>query len=407
MRQQRSLAFGTPVRPLLAGAGFLLLGVLAACDGDPASEVAPPGLVLTPVSLGDLPGWEEDRVAEALPALRRSCAHLAKRNPSEPLGPGRLAGTVADWQPACRAAAQLDAGDEAGFRRLLLAEFVPYRAENLNGKPGLFTGYYEAALDGALNPDETYRWPLYRQPSDQITVDLDDFATDGKLGRLIGRTDNGRLVPYYTRAEIDRGALEGRGLELLWVKDPIDAFFLHIQGSGRVRLPDGTAQRVGYAGSNGHRFTAIGRALVEEGKISGKSASMQTIRDWLRANPEEGQEIMQRNKRYIFFREIGKEGPVGAQGVALTAGRSLAVDPTFMPYGAPLWLDTTWPASDRPLRRLLVAQDTGSAIKGPVRGDLYWGSGEAALEQAGRMSERGTYYLFLPKAVAQRRGAGS
>lgn len=407
MTQQRSLDIGSSCRWAFAGGVLALLSVLAACDGDPIGDVVPAGLVLTPVALSDLPGWDEDRVSEALPAFKRSCALLEKRDPSDPLGPGRLAGAISEWQPACRAVARLAAGDEAGFRRLLESQFVPFRAENLNGKPGLFTGYYEAALEGATRPDETYHWPLYHQPSDQITVDLGDFGNDAKIGRLIGRTDNGRLLPYYTRAEIDRGALEGRGLELLWVKDPVDAFFLHVQGSGRIRLPDGSAQRVGYAGSNGHRFYAIGRALIDEGKISRGSASMQSIRDWLRANPEEGREVMQRNKRYIFFREIDEEGPIGAQGVALTAGRSLAVDASFMPYGAPLWLDTTWPASERPLRRLLIAQDTGSAIKGPVRGDLYWGSGEEALEQAGRMKESGAYYLFLPKAVAQRRGAGS
>jgi len=172
-------------------------------------------------------------------------------------------------------------------------------------------------------------------------------------------------------------------------------------------LPDGRALRVGFAGSNGRPFYAIGRALIDEGVVSRERASMQAIRDWMRANPARANEIMHRNERFIFFRLIEGEGPIGAQGVPLTPARSLAVDPAFLPLGVPLWLDTTWPASEKPLRRLMVAQDTGSAIKGPVRGDFFWGSGEPALEQAGRMKQTGRYWLLLPKPVAERRARAS
>ena len=367
----------------------------------------PEGLVLTPVAFADIPGWSDDPVEQALPALKRSCAPIMRRAATAAVGPGQLAGTAADWQPACAAVLAHDEGDPAGFRALLEARFVPFRAESRSDKPGLFTGYYEAGLKGARAPDETYRWPLYGLPDDQVRIDLADFAGTAEKGRLVGRIADGTIVPYFTRAEIDRGALDGRGLEVLWVDDRIDAFFLHIQGSGRVEMSDGGAVRVGYAGSNGHKFFPIGRALLDEGLIPRDKASMQGIREWLGANPAEAEAMMQRNKRYIFFREIDGEGPLGAQGVALTAGRSLAVDPAFMPYGAPIWLDTTWPASDRPLRRLLVTQDTGSAIKGPVRGDFFWGAGEEAAAQAGRMKQEGRYFLFLPKALAQRRNAGS
>ena len=214
-------------------------------------------------------------------------------------------------------------------------------------------------------------------------------------------------MPYYTRAQIAEGALAERDLELIWSDDPVDVFFLHVQGSGVVELPDGGTQRVGYAANNGHDFTAIGRELIRSGALDGQSMSMQAIRDWLRAHPERADDLMRRNARYIFFREIHGPGPIGAQGVALTAGRSLAVDPSFLPLGAPLYLSTTYPATDEPLNRLMVAQDTGGAIKGPVRGDFFWGSGESALAQAGRMKQEGRYWLLLPKPVAERRGTTS
>ena len=244
-------------------------------------------------------------------------------------------------------------------------------------------------------------------PDDLVTVDLQRFSPDLAGKSVVGRVETGKLVPYHDRAAIDEGVLDGRELELIWLDDPVDAFFLHIQGSGKVLFEDGSVTRVGYAGSNGLKFYAIGRALIDEGKVPRNEASMQSIRDWLRANPAAGREVMQRNGRYIFFREVIGDGPIGAQGVPLTPGRSMAIDRSLLPLGAPFWLDTTWPGTDRPLRRLVVAQDVGSAIKGPVRGDLFWGAGEAALEYAGGMKQNGSYYLLLPKAVAERRGGTS
>ena len=222
----------------------------------------------------------------------------------------------------------------------------------------------------------------------------------------VGRMVDGLLQPYYDRRAIDAGALTGRGLELLWLADPIDAFFLQAQGSGRVRLAEGGSLRVGYAASNGLAPTMIGRILVERGELTKETATMQTVRQWLRDHPAEATGLMEMNARYIFFREVPGDGPLGALGVALTPGRSMAVDANLVPLGAPLWLDTTYPAgtpeAGRPLRRLVVAQDSGSAIKGVVRGDLYWGSGEAALLYAGPMKQQGRYYLLLPKTVADR-----
>ncbi len=375
-----------------------------ACEKPPDQVELPDQLSLTAVDFEAVPGWSEDRVAEALPALRRSCRRLLAQPDARPLGPNGLAGSIADWRAPCDRLLDLPAGDETALRRALEGEFVAFRADNQNGRTGLFTGYYEPELRGALKPADGYRWPLYRLPDDLVTADPSQFEAGVKSMKLVGRVEDGKLLPYHARAEIDGGALAKRGLELVWVDDPVDAFFLHVQGSGRVRLPDGGVLRVGFAGSNGRPFYAIGRALIDEGRIDRARASMQSIRDWLRANPKDAEAVMHRNERYIFFREIDGEGPIGAQGVALTPGRSLAVDRAFMPLGAPVWLDTTWPGSDKPLRRLMVAQDTGGAIKGPVRGDFFWGSGEAALEQAGRMKQKGGYYLLLPRAVAKRHG---
>ena len=415
---------GMNVAPLTGAALLLVLG-LAACSGEappkekppesPKAELAlppekapeKPAVLLEPVTFADLPDWSADPVSAALPALQRSCGRLTAQPDERPLGPDSLAGTVADWRAPCAALAALPAGDDAALRSLLEEWLQPFAVSDAGAREGLFTGYYEAELKAATDPAAPGATPLYRVPDDLVTVDLALFRADLAGEKLVGRVEDGKLVPYLTRAEIDAGALKDRDLELLWAADPVDAFFLHVQGSGRVVFPDGSVKRVGFAGSNGRPFYAIGRALIDEGVVSRQNASMQAIRDWLRANPQKAAEMMQRNARYIFFREITGDGPIGAQGVALTPGRSLAVDSSLLPLGVPLWLDTTWPATDKPLRRLMVAQDVGSAIKGAVRGDFFWGSGEPALEQAGRMKQPGTYYLLLPQTVAKRRDQAS
>ena len=382
---------------------------LASCGEAPPPEAVPERLVLTPVDYSDLPGWADDPVAAVLPALDRSCAHLAGQPDDRPVGPeeGAVGGTVADWTEACAALAAVPEGDDAAARAALEAWFVPFRATAGARETGLVTGYYEAELTGALFPGAGFHAPIFARPDDLVTVDLGRFRADMDGKHIVGRVEEGRLQPYHTRRDIAEGALGGRGLELLWSNDPVDVFFLHIQGSGRVRFPDGSERRVGYAMSNGHEFTGIGRAMIDEGKISRDQASMQSIRDWLRANPDEAAEIMMRNARYIFFRWIDGEGPIGAQGVPLTAGRSLAVDTAVLPLGVPVYLDTTWPADGRPLRRLMVAQDTGAAITGILRADFYWGSGEAALTHAGGMKQQGAFYILLPKPVAERRATTS
>ena len=363
-------------------AGGCLLGLatlLVACT----PPESPPGLKVSPSSYSMLPGWGDDRLEEALPALLNSCKVILKKPEDEPIGPKGLAGLAGDWQAPCAAAAELKGRNDPALARAFFERwFVPFTAEDIRGKSGLFTGYYEAEIEAARQPDSLHMYPLYRAPK-----------TPTKL----------------TRAEIEAGGLRGQGLEFLWLKDPVDAFFLQIQGSGIVKVTDGTEMRVGYAGNNGQGFVAIGKVMIEEGIIDRKSASMQTIRSWLRANPGEAQAMMNRNPRFIFFREVKENGPVGAMGVTLTAGRSLAVDPAFVPMGLPLWLDTSWPIDHgaakkgSPLRRLMMAQDVGTAIKGPVRGDFFWGSGEAALTFAGSMKNPGNWFMLLPVTAAARK----
>jgi len=396
-----------------------LFAVVAACALPPAppGEPAPPTgrayLGLQATTFAALNGWKGDDQAAALAVFMNSCGKLNAKPPAEKAGTLPEMGRYSDWQEICAQAALVRAGNETEAQYFFETRFTPYRA--IDGSinegvfvpygvvskrttQGLFTGYYEPELRGAFRPDTRFRHPIYGRPRDLISVDLGRFRAEWKGRQIAGRVEGGQLQPYATRTDIDLGVLKGRQLELLWVDDAIDAFFLHVQGSGRVVMPDGSVVRLGYAGRNGHRYTPIGRELVAMGALPADKVSLKTISDWLRANPLAGNEIMARNRSYIFFRVVEGDGPVGAQGVVLTAGRSLAVDRKFVPLGVPLWLDTDEPgASDKPLRRLVVAQDTGSAIKGPIRGDLFFGFGAAAGARAGEMKEKGGYFLLLPK----------
>lgn len=351
--------------------------VLAGCGaGAPerSDSAIPPRPGLTRVDFAELPGWVDDDASAALSAWRASCEVRGEKTS------GQGFGHPADWVAACASAPKEGSSAEV-VRRYVESSFTPFLLTDSSGGAGLFTGYYEPEVAGAKRRSASFPVPLYERPGDLVLV-------------------GDRIQPYFTRAEIDAGALEGRGLELLWLADPIEAFFLQVQGSGRIRLSDGRIVRVGYAGDNGHGYTAIGRILVERGEMTKDTASLQTIRQWLRDHPADAQPLMQQNARYIFFHEVSGDAPVGSQGVALTPGRSLAVDPTHVPLGAFLWLDTTYPSetpkSGQPLRRLMVSQDTGSAIQGAVRGDVFWGSGEDAAHYAGPMKQPGRLYLLLP-----------
>lgn len=379
-------------------AGFAALGACAPAEMAVGPLPASSKLTLQRASFTDLPDWRDDTHGAALLAFRHSCRRLRSQPASRSLGGGGIGGTVADWRPICAAAAGIDGGDDVAARRFFETWFVPYLAGDNHQPEGLFTGYFEPELRGSWTRKGSYQTPIYARPADLIDADLSRFRPQWKGRRLAGRLAAGNFVPYATRAEIESGALSGRGLEMLWVDDRVDAFFLHVQGSGRVVMEDGQTVRLGFAGRNGHVYKSIGRELIIQGAIDKDDVSMRAIQTWIKAHPAEGRLVMSRNPSFIFFRILDGDGPVGAQGVVLTPGRSFAVDPRFVPFSLPIWLDTTDPLDpEKPLRRLVVAQDGGAAIKGPVRGDFFWGRGALAAARAGSMKQSGRYYLLLPK----------
>jgi len=388
---------------LLPLAAAALVSVVASCGGRliPEKEIPEPEdtyLRLDATPFDKVPGWKSDNLGQALAVFLRSCEKIKTLPPDRRLGAKSVMGRVSDWIKICASAALIRPGNETEARYFFESRFTPYLARNNTKSRGLFTGYYEPELRGAWKPDTTYRYPIYARPKDLVSIDLGDFGDEFKGRQLAGRLKGNKFKPYPTRADIESGVLKGQQLELLWVDSAIDAFFLHVQGSGRVMFEDGSMIRVGYAGRNGRRYTPIGRELVAKGILAQKKVSLQSIRRWLAANPLAGRQLMEKNKSYIFFRLREGDGPIGAQGVALTAGRSLAVDRKYIPLGVPVWLNTSQPGkSKKPLRRLVLAQDTGSAIQGPVRGDLFFGFGDDAGLGAGRMRENGTYYLLLPR----------
>ncbi len=338
-------------------------------------------------SWSDLPGWKEENHALVWKALLGSCASLKDR---------------AQWRAPCAAAAQSPTADATFARRYFETHFVPWQLVNGDGsETGLVTGYYEPLLHGSRKPSRRYRYPVYGVPDDLVVVDLAEVYPELKGMRLRGRIDGRRVVPYYDRAQIDNGAVNLRGKEIAWVEDPIELFFLQIQGSGRIRLENGETVRVGYADQNGYPYRSIGRALVERGELPLEKASMQGIKEWARANPSRLKELLNHNASYVFFRELPADlpGPLGAQGVPLTAGRSVAIDARYVPLGAPVYLATTRPNSSVPLNRLMMAQDTGGAIRGAVRADFFWGYGDEAGREAGRMKQELRMWVLLPEGL--------
>jgi membrane-bound lytic murein transglycosylase A len=334
-------------------------------------------------------GWGDDDHAQAWPALLESCRTLARQ---------------ARWQAVCEAARGLgQRPPAAAVRQFFESRFEPWSVVNPDGsRDGLITGYYEPLIKGSRTHSDAFRWPIHGVPRDMLTVELADLYPDLRGLRLRGRIVDNKVVPYWTRAELGQMQDRFQAPTLLWAADPIDLFFLQVQGSGRVELPDGSHLRIGYADHNGHPYQSIGRWLVAQGELSADKASMEGIKGWARDNPHRLSELLNTNPSYVFFRELpgGAGGPTGAQGVPLTEGRSLAIDPRTVPLGAPVFLSTTRPRSDRPLRRLMLAQDTGSAIKGAVRADFFWGFGPEAGVEAGRMRQQGRMWVLLPREPA-------
>jgi membrane-bound lytic murein transglycosylase A len=348
----------------------------------PAAEAA----VLRQARWRDLPGWEAENAAQAWEPLLRSCSVLKERE---------------GWREVCAAAAELRHPGRERARHFFESHFTPFQLVNVDGsEEGLATGYYEPLLRGSRKPSARYRHPVYGVPDDLLVIDLAEVYPELKGMRLRGRLEGRRVVPYYDRAQIEQGRAALAGKEIAWVEDPVELFFLHIQGSGRIALEDGQTIRVGYAEQNGHPYRSIGRLLVERGELPLEKASMQGIQGWARENPQRLQELLNANASYVFFRELPADlpGPLGTLGVPLTPHRSVAVDARFVPLGAPVYLATSWPLTSRPLNRLMLAQDTGGAIRGAVRADYFWGFGEEAAREAGRMRQRLRMWVLLPNA---------
>jgi len=358
----------------------LVMVGLAGC----ASWFAPPPGIGREVAWSQLPGWEKDRHAAAWPALRKSCEKLAPRD--------------AAWENICLAVRTLDSPDDATARAFFETHFRAHRMNPESGREGLITGYYEPVLNGSSTRSDQFRWPLYKRPDNLLTIDLASLYPELKGRPVRGRLEGNRVVPYYSRAEIGNGKNPLAGNELLWVEDPVELFILQVQGSGRVRLPDGREVAVGYADQNGHPYRSLGGRLIELGVLTREEVTLTRIRDWLAAHPDETSTLLNSNPSYIFFtqRDASLDGPLGSLGVALTPERSVAVDPAYIRLGLPVWLDTVLPKGT-PLQRLTLAQDTGGAIKGAVRADLFLGQGVEAGRLAGEMKQRGRLYVLLPK----------
>ena len=358
---------------LPGGLAILAAGFLSACASTPGS--APQQRVaMAPTSYNEIAGWAEDRHAEALAAFRRSCPRLTA-GPDVRIATdgGEKTITPGEWARICGAAAAVKPGDARGSRAFFEENFRPLIVQ----APGKFTGYFEPELRGSKVPSRLFTVPVYRKPPD---------LTD---------------KPYLTRAEIDQGALKGKGLEILYVQDPVGLFEVQVQGSGRVQLAEGGTMTLGFDGSNNRPYTAIGAVLVEMGVMKKEDATWPAIRDWLKRNPQQARDVMRRNERYIFFRDTKTSAPIGAEGVPLTAQRSMAVDPTITPFGTPVWIDTRRPVYRKPgatetYRRLMIAQDAGAAIKGPARGDVFYGNGAQAADWAGRMNSEGRAIVLVP-----------
>jgi membrane-bound lytic murein transglycosylase A len=362
----------------------------------PADKAAPVVKIpdyslLKPASWSDISAFEQDDLSQAWPAWLLSCTALK---------------TQAVWQRACDAANTMPRPSQSAIANYFKQYFTVYATSNVDGTDtGLITGYYEPLLRGSHNKTERYRYPLYNKPDDLITVDLSTIYPELANKRVRGRLTGNKVVPYLARGEIESENAPLSGRELLWVDDIVDLFFLQIQGSGLVQIETGEQVHVGYADQNGQPYQSIGRILIERGEITADKASMQGIKNWGRNNPAKLRELLNSNPSYVFFRELpaGLPGPIGALNTPILAERAVAIDPRFVPLGAPVFLATTYPNNPgKPLNRLMQAQDTGGAIKGGVRADFFWGAGEEAARQAGSMKQKGKIWVLLPKEFVLR-----
>jgi len=356
-----------------------------------------------PVSFADIPGWTEDDHLAAYKAFRTSCRPIAAQ-PPQTTDDKALGGSLRD---PCRLARETEITDAATARVFFERHFVPLQISRLGEDDGFVTGYYEPVLEGSRTQTDVYNVPVYRRPSNLFVrgyaQDAPNLPNKGPVYRKIGRR---KLVPYYDRAQIEDGAIAGRGLEIAWLKSQTDLLFAQIQGSARIHLDDGSTIRINYDAHNGYPYTAVGRILIDRGIIPKEQMSMQKIREWMEQNPEAANDVRRQNRSYVFFRQVqlsDKDEPVGAQGVPLTPGRSIAVDSSLHVYGTPFFIEGELPIetaqSRTPFHRLMIAQDTGSAIVGPARADLYFGAGAEAGKVSGRLKHPMHFVMLVPKSI--------
>jgi membrane-bound lytic murein transglycosylase A len=393
----------------LAGAASILFA-LAGCVVPPKGTVnaSGAGMTLTPVAFTALPGWSSAQPAGALAAFVTSCQRIQYLPPDQSLGgsgtAATLGGNAAAWSTVCSAARGTPLADDAAARAFFLAQFQPYLVAESGNSAARFTGYYEPEVAGSTTQTDAFQTPLLGLPPDLVSFDLGGFEPSLAGKTVVGRIAGDAVVPYYDRFQIDNGALDGQQLAIAWVADPVDAFFLQVEGSGRIDLPNGDTMRVVYAGKNGRPYVPIGRVMVEQKLLPPDGVSEQSIRAWLEAHPDRARAIMERNPSYVFFKTAPElpsdSGPPGALGVSLTPGRSIAVDRKYLPLGAPVWVDTTDPTTHAAYQRLMVAQDLGAAIQGPLHVDIFFGTGATASIPAGAMNAGGKVYVLLPKPAA-------
>ena len=389
--------------------GAMSVAPVARAEDRPAVKI--PNSQLMPVAWHEIDGWADDDHAAAFATFLVSCKAILKATPAK-----RAARPLhSALYDVCGKASFQKSPDAKTTREFFEQNFRPVRISPLGDPNGFLTGYYEPVVEGRLQPDDQFVHPLYRKPAGLLKggrmLGMAKFSpkpavnvsTKKKKAHYVGKR---RLVPFYERAAIDDGALNGRNLEICYLKDPVDAFFIHIQGSVRVKLDDGKLLRLNYQAANGHPYTAVGKFLIDRNIITREEMSMEKIRQWMNANPDEGRDLRRKNKSYVFFRDTGlaaNEEPVGAQGISLTPGRSLAVDRHLHVYGTPFFIQAELPIdSEQPttrFRRLMVAQDTGGAILGPARADIYWGAGVEAGVISGRFKQPGRFVMLFPNAV--------
>jgi membrane-bound lytic murein transglycosylase A len=388
----------------IAGAVLVAFALAGAARAEAPAPIRIPDAQLVPAAFAELEGWAEDDHNAAFAAFLKSCrAILAGTRAAREARP--LFGAFFE---VCRKAVAAKPQRPGEARAFFEQNFRPLRISPLGETDGFITGYYEPIVEGTREPTEEFTFPLYRKPPSllpggrMLAVNFSSQQRKGKNRRAVKR----RLVPFYDRAAIENGALAGRNLEICWLKDPIDAFFAHIQGSVRVKLDDGELLRLNYFAQNGHPYVAVGKFLIERNIIPRDEMSMDRIRQWMEANPEEGRQLRLKNKSYVFFRETNlapDEEPTGAQGVSLTPGRSIAVDRNLHVYGTPFFVSAELPIETEqpttPFRRLMIAQDTGGAIIGPARADIYFGAGEETGSIAGRLRHSGRFVMLVPNAV--------